>query len=555
MNLRTAVTVVGLLVLHAACRPSWPPGTVARWDGGSIDLKGIELYLKEKLDSAQAGEDLVRQYREAAREICARKQLLHEQGADVGSRFDAADRELTRRRITVAAFVTNRLKPEAEITPEEIQAYYAANPGYSHRPERRFIEHIFRRTGDETKGASAQEVLAEVRARYLDGDSFQSLAVEYSQSATGVYGGGLGLVARGDLHQAAEDAVFALEIDEISKPVQVHGGLAVFVVTQIYPAKDFPLEDVSHQIEQQLRQDKLRRRLDAIAEEARQPPGVRAVPEDEFLEALESDDPEAILYSDNGLEITVDDWRRRQTRGTAEAQLAQYTDFLRLQNVYHFIVADGFLDEAGRRTMINERFDEDLNSQLVNIIVRERLIEEATRDRQALLAWYDDNRERNQSQIELLINLMVVAPKNEIEVLDDSLRAIGSNYTGGDLEQAAHSIQGAAVSRAWVYIDSLDAYPPRVKASILTVKTPGCTPVFNIAGALHLFCLEERKEPKQLSFEEAYERVVEDYVAANQQEIYEKIRSEILDDANFEFNENRVREVLHAPATQDSNAS
>jgi len=550
---RATFAILSLLNLLVACRQSWPPDVVAHWEGGSVDVTGIELYLGEALDHTQSGEDLVRQYGVAAQELCARDHLVQRLGADISSRFDTPDQEVARRQFTVNAFVRNRINPEIEVTSEEIEAFFSANPGYAHRLERRFVEHIFRRTGDPTGETAAREDLAEVRARFLEGEAFHTLAVEYSQSETAGSGGTLGLVSRGDLHEAAEETVFSLELGEISQPIPVHGGLAVFVVTQIYPTKDFPLADVRNQIAQQLKQERLRRRLDAIAEEATLPPGVHAVPEDSFHEILESNDPGAVLYSDASLRFSVDEWRERLAQGTADSQLAQYVDFLRFQKVYHFVVADGFVDEPGRREAIEQRLRKTLNDQMINLIAQDLMIEKAGSNPKALKIWYENNQERYQSQLELLINLIVVPPAGEVEDLANSLQRIASNYSGGDLEGQAESFRDSTVSHAWVGIAALDAYHPKVKASVLTLRPPACAPTFNIGNILHLFCLEDRKEPLQLSFDEAHDRVVNDYIAANEQELYAEIRDEILDDANFEFNETRVREILHAPAIQGAN--
>lgn len=534
-----------LIVL--ACRQPWSPETVARWDGGEVDLASIELHLDPALDRTQSGEVLAGQYRAAAEDLCIRDHLLrHPTGSDPD--FDLQERELARRQIAVSSWVRHRLLPQIEVSDEQIETFYRTRPEASHRPERRMVAHIFRRTDEPGGETAAREVLDEARSRYLNGESLHTLAVEYSQSETASSGGILGLVSRGDLHQSAEDAIFALETDEMSRPIPVHGGLAVFVVTQVYPAKDFPLADVRDQIAQQLRQSEVRRRLDTIAETADLPADASVVPEERFQGMLESDEPGSVLYSDPGLTISVGDWRRQLTAGDAASQTAQYAGFLRLQRLYGWIVRDAFLDDPNERRAIEDQLEKMIQDRSVDRTVHERLIEKADSDRAALESWFEDNRERYQSSIELLTSLIVVEPWDDVEKLDVALRSIASSHAGGELERAAASIPGATTSREWLGIADLDAYHPRLKASLLTLEPPACGPVFNIGGILHLFCVEDRKDPQQLSFEEARDRVVADYVAANEQELYAEIKQEILDEESFEFNEERVREVLHAPA-------
>jgi hypothetical protein len=219
--------------------------------------------------------------------------------------------------------------------------------------------------------------------------------------------------------------------------------------------------------------------------------------------------------------------------------------------MYHHVVADGFLDDPGQRENIETLLDTALNDQMVNLIARALLNKKATNDQPALRGWYDDNRERYQSRVSLLVNHVVVSPTELVEEQANSLRTLALGYSGGDLENSTELIPDSTASRTWVGIADLDAYHPKVKASLLALDPPACAPVFHLNNALHLFCLEDRKEPQQLSFEEARGKVIEDYITANEQELYTRIKEEILNRVDFEFNETRVREILHAPAAAD----
>jgi hypothetical protein len=548
VKIRIAFAVLSLIPPLVSCHRSWPPNVAARWDGGEIDLTNIERHLADSLEATESGEDLVRRYRETAEEFCVRDMLLREDADESDVRFQVSDTELARRQLTVNAWVTNRINPTVTVSIEEVDAYYAANPEHFHRLERRFVDHIFRRADDQADRETAQGILSEARTRFLDGESFRELAIEYSESEIRDLGESLGWVSQGTLEENAERIVFSLGLGEVSSPVPVRGGLAVFLVTQITPAKDFPVEDVRHQIAQQLRQEKLRERLDTIAEEAELPGDAVVVSEQDFFDALQSSNPGAVLYSDASLSVTTEDWRARRIGGTAESQRTQYVAFLQLQRAYHFAVADGFLAEPGQQEYLEAILDTTLDDRRVNLIARELMIDAATSDPQTLESWYEVNRERYQSQIELLVNLVVVKPTGRVEDQVNALRAIASNYSGETLEQSVESIPDATVSSSWVGIAALDAYHPNIKTSLLALDPPDCSPVFNIRNALNLFCIEDRKDPRQLSFEEAHDSVVSDFIATNEQELYAEIRTAILDRADFEFNETSVREILHAPA-------
>ena len=57
-----------------------------------------------------------------------------------------------------------------------------------------------------------------------DGESFAELAQKFSKCPSGQDGGKLGEFGKGRMVQAFEDAAFALEVDQVSGPVQTQFG-------------------------------------------------------------------------------------------------------------------------------------------------------------------------------------------------------------------------------------------------------------------------------------------------------------------------------------------
>ena len=77
-------------------------------------------------------------------------------------------------------------------------------------------------------GPDFDEAFAEMhqlRERILSGESFEELAMEYSDDGSGRNGGYLGSFGHGEMTQAFEYAAFALEIGELSEPVVTPHGV------------------------------------------------------------------------------------------------------------------------------------------------------------------------------------------------------------------------------------------------------------------------------------------------------------------------------------------
>jgi len=73
----------------------------------------------------------------------------------------------------------------------------------------------------------AQELYDEIQA----GKSFEEAAQEVSKCPSGADGGDLGYFGRGVMVKEFEDAAFALEIDEVSHPIQTQFGWHLIKLT------------------------------------------------------------------------------------------------------------------------------------------------------------------------------------------------------------------------------------------------------------------------------------------------------------------------------------
>lgn len=69
-----------------------------------------------------------------------------------------------------------------------------------------------------------------LKAKIDNGESFESLAKQYSKCPSGQEGGDLGYFERGQMVKSFEDAAFALPIGKVSNPVQTQFGWHIIKV-------------------------------------------------------------------------------------------------------------------------------------------------------------------------------------------------------------------------------------------------------------------------------------------------------------------------------------
>ncbi len=141
-----------------------------------------------------------------------------------------------------------------EISEDDVIAGYEQEKAASLGDEQRDSRHILLQITDERSAEDAAAELEALRARIEAGESFAELATEYSEDpGSKAAGGDLGPVSRGLFAPEFEEALWALEVGQISDPVQTDFGVHLIELKEII-ATEFPsLEEMRQGIEAGLR--------------------------------------------------------------------------------------------------------------------------------------------------------------------------------------------------------------------------------------------------------------------------------------------------------------
>ena len=118
------------------------------------------------------------------------------------------------------------------IADDELQELYAAeDPALEMRARHILMQYPPSASDAERGGARIQ--LQRIRDRIVAGESFESLAEQFSQDrGSAAFGGDLGFFGRGDMTAAFEQAVLALEPGELSGLVETQYGLHLIRLEQ-----------------------------------------------------------------------------------------------------------------------------------------------------------------------------------------------------------------------------------------------------------------------------------------------------------------------------------
>ncbi|HXS80115.1 MAG TPA: SurA N-terminal domain-containing protein [Gammaproteobacteria bacterium] len=135
-----------------------------------------------------------------------------------------------------------------EVTDEQLRKTYEEERARFETPEQRRARHILISV-PEGQDDAAQATAEGVVARLRGGEDFAAVAAEVSADAgTKAQGGELPWLARGQLAGPFEDALFALQVGEISEPVRGDDGFHIIRLDEVRAGEVQPFEAVREEI-------------------------------------------------------------------------------------------------------------------------------------------------------------------------------------------------------------------------------------------------------------------------------------------------------------------
>lgn len=139
---------------------------------------------------------------------------------------------------------------------ERLATEYEANKHrYTNLDKRARARHILIKAGTyatEEQKAEAKKQAEELRARAAKGEDFAALARKYSgDQITAKNGGDIGFLAKGTMPEAFDEALFSLEVGEISEVVETPYGFHVIELLGIREG-DVPVEEAKRELAEEL---------------------------------------------------------------------------------------------------------------------------------------------------------------------------------------------------------------------------------------------------------------------------------------------------------------
>lgn len=248
-----ALAAVMALPVAAETKPGVDT-VVARVNGDEITLGHVIATAAALPPQYQQLEDDV--LYEFILEQLVQQQLLGQQQDGLSALNELALENETR---SLRAVQTVNEVTEATVTDEAIQAAYDAQFADFEGEDEFNASHILVETEEEAK---------ELKSQLDDGADFAELAKEKSTGPSGPNGGSLGWFGKGQMVPEFEQAVVALEKDNVSDPVQTQFGWHVVKLNDKRKSEAPELALVREELAQTIRQDAIQARIDELTQQA-----------------------------------------------------------------------------------------------------------------------------------------------------------------------------------------------------------------------------------------------------------------------------------------------
>jgi hypothetical protein len=179
----------------------------------------------------------------------------------------------------------------------------------------------------------------------------------------------------------------------------------------------------------------------------------------------------------------------------------------------------------------------------VNFLRERALTEEVNLDVVALEAYFDANRSRFSSPLILDLEVLVVPiPDSGANAMMARLSGLPFDSADDRLENAATEFGGRVETFEAATIGQIRRWNPKVVQMISGLEISGCSQPVRVGQSVVVVEVTDRVEPESPVFATVRSQVASAYLTDHRREIYLAWSERILDEAEFEYLDERLEE-------------
>jgi peptidyl-prolyl cis-trans isomerase C len=175
-----------------------------------------------------------------------------------------------RQDMAIRRYVEKKIANKITVPAKDVRSYYDLNPDYFKQPDQIRASHILIKvdpSATQQQKDKARKEIKKIQKKLKGGEDFAGLARQVSQGPSSKRGGDLGYFGRGRMVKPFEDAAFGLNPGDVSDIVETQFGYHLIKVVDKKPATVIAFEQARGQIEQVLKQEKVRNKVRMVVED------------------------------------------------------------------------------------------------------------------------------------------------------------------------------------------------------------------------------------------------------------------------------------------------
>lgn len=516
---------------------------VARFEGGVVTAADLDRAILQRglTTQAQEAENRASWLVDLTRRLAVERLLLEEArlvGADQDPEMRQAERQAQRQvqSENYLRLFTDQLPP---VPDEQISDFYQQHLDRYQRPERRHVQHIFKRHREGVERAVLEAELLALRERVVQGESFGLLARELSDSETRHRDGSLGEVKRGIFPEDFDRVVFALEQGVPSEPVFTADGGHLFLVTTVLEARALELEDVKVLIRSELEGQRRAKRLKELAADLPKPQDSFIPSQQEWSEILRAGDPKALLLRLGDFQLSAGEFQPliQERRKLAGAEIPKDLPMLLFEDILHREIIYQHLVREGLPEIHDETLQSHFDRALVDHFARRKMISWVERSPENVQKFFELHKMRYATPVRIQIERLVIPRDRVTPALMASLEQAKAELDAGHVDLATLAKRhGGEVSTAGpLTANALQRFDPLALKFAFILRPGEHSPPYSSGNKLVIFKVTERRDPEPQALALIRDRVVQDYLTLNSGDIFRQLSDELLAEANFEL--------------------
>lgn len=517
---------------------------LAQYSGGQVTLADVDSFLLHQSDRHLWRSD--QQTSEWISDVITRMvtdRLLAQEAELVAvsedPQFKTKSRQIERNAYSDFYLQQQPVDKSLQINEQKLKAYFEENQSNYQFEEQRNVFNIYQSFSAGESPQSVKTAMEALRQRHINGESFQLLAEQNSESESRHREGSIGSIRRGQLSEDFDSIIFSMDARSISEVIQTINGMHLFYVGDVLQAQSNEFDDVRALVFNEMRASQIMEQLRQTSADLPQPELYELPDKNTFYELMRQQPAQTVVLAVGDFSLNKAQFNAHLIEVSRQLGAKQIDDL-----AYRLLQEIAYREriyQHVRQSELPEAMDQQLGrerqSQLVDHYLQSKLKAYLAQNPEPLRRHYDNNQMRFASALSVRLERLLVPLSNKPAKRMARLEQVRPELDDQtiSLQQLSDELNGETRTTGFIDAARLRSLDPTAARFAFVLKLGQHSPPYRIPGFLTLVKVLERKEPELQPLVLVRERVVEDYLRNYAADVYAALSQQLLQEHEFEL--------------------